>query len=277
MTGVALLSSVRIWEFELQNHGAFDVPPFVGPLLRGVLGRSLFDRLGEAPATALFEPGKGAPLFRFDTPIGPSRSLRPGDRWQVRFVTFDLHAAQFFLGAFQHACTEGLGKQRARQEVEGLRLLAHGGGGAPAHPDEGAPLVEARAEELLEAGAIVVRLASPAELKRGGQRVRQPGLADVLRATSHRARELKLDTSGLPRFEDACEELAGTMKTWSHARWSEAQGREYGLLGAVGGLACRPTPSQARWLALAEVLGIGASTAYGMGVVRAEPLGAAPS
>lgn len=268
-----MLASTRIWRIELRSSGRLELPPFIGPLLRGVLGNALFVGLGHDVATALFEPGKGAPRFRFDTPLTPARTLRKGQTWAVRLVTFDAASEDTFLTAFQVACTAGLRDDRIPQSVVSVRTLESGSSRAPDGPPDQPPDLAARAQELLSAGTIVVRLASPAELKRKGQPIRQPGLRDVLLATSHRARELQLELADFPRFEDDCSELVGRMTPWHHARHSEAQDRDYGLWGVVGGIACTPTPAQAYWVALAEVLGIGASTAYGMGVVRAMPVG----
>ncbi len=269
-----MLPDVHLWRIELRTLAPLELPPFAGPLLRGVLGNALFVGLGAEAGAGLFEPGIAAPRFRFDTPVQPVRTLRPGQRWSFRFVTFEEESAEVFLTALQAACVAGLRDNRAEQEIVKVTELAHGGPSAPDR-EAGADLqLSLRAEELLQAGGLVLRLLSPTELKRQGRRIRTPSTADVLHGAAARARALGIDLSDFPRFEEDATEIVGRMTTWSHARHSAAQGRDYGLVGVLGGIALRPTAAQAAWIALAEVLGVGASTAYGMGSVRAYPLDA---
>lgn len=268
-----MLSHVRIWRFTLRTQGELSLPGFVGPMVRGVIGRAMFEQLGPEAATAIFEPHAGAPCFRVDTPLHPQRVLPRSKRWHLRLITFNPDIEDAVLNAFAAACATGFRDNRVPQEISDVATLSHGGQWAPVIDAALPPSIELRADELFNAGAVTIRLASPARIKRGKELVRFPELQDVLVATAHRVRELQLDASGLGRFDDRSAELPGTMTRWHHPRHSQAQDRDYSLDGVVGGFAAALNRQQARWIALAEILGVGAKTAYGMGVIRAAPVG----
>jgi hypothetical protein len=270
-TGAAtVLDPVRIWRLAVRTEGDLDLPAFAGPLLRGVMGNALFARFGPAAAELFEAPNATAP-FRLDMPLTHPRTVLAGKQWPLRLVTFRSDLEAPLLDAMEAALATGLRADRVPQAIMNTRTLRHGGERAPDGDPQLPPDLSARARQIVEAGLVVVRLASPTELKRRGDRIRRPCTSDVLHATVHRARALGLDVSEMPLFEDEAEELPGSFSTWRHERDSMAQGRRYDLVGEVGALAVRPTQAQAAWLALAEIIGVGASTAYGMGVVRVEP------
>ncbi len=266
-----MVDDLRIWSLRIQSAGRFTLPPFRGPLIRGILGAALFDQLGHAAANALFRGG-GPPPFRLDTPVGPVEELHAGDTWQLRLVTFDPGVEEPLLDALETALAVGLGDARVPQEVLGVVTLAHGGENPSSHSPELSPDFDGRGREIFRMGGVRVRLASPVELKRRDEVIARPLLLDLLHGARHRVRALGIDASTLPRFEDEVEQVPGRAREYHHRRHSAAQGRDYTLSGVVGSLAARPTEAQAAWLALAEVLGLGSDTAQGKGVIRVEPL-----
>lgn len=264
-----MLSHTRIWRFEVESTGDFDLPAFPGPLLRSVLGNALYAMLGDEQAEAIFRPGDNPPApFRFDTPLGKPRTLRGGQRWSFRLVTFHRGVEEVFVDGMINALQQGLGDNRIRQNVVDMRPLADGGSAAGDGVWDEGPDIATRALSL---SAVTVRCASPTELKRQKELIRRPQALDVLHAVRQRAWRLGLDVDSMPRFEDEVDELPGDFRMYEHQRRSTAQQRKYSLIGVVGAFAMRPTLAQALWLSLGEVIGIGSDTAQGKGVLRLEP------
>lgn len=242
--------------------------PFTGPTLRAALGARL--RLlactracGDGPCRVgagcgyhdAFEPERGPAPYRFDAADLDRRELTAGDTGSLLLVAFDDTSATRLTDAVRFALAEGLGRDRTRFVV-----------GEPA-PVPFDPLV--RAATL--GPFIRVRLASPTELVRDGRPITAPTPLDVLHGARHRARELGLALPDAPRFEPEVEAEGLAAEAWRGWRWSTRQQREIPVRGALATWAVRPTPAQAWWFALAELVGVGKGTAMGKGAVRCHP------
>jgi hypothetical protein len=189
-------------------------------------------------------------------------------------VSFAPEVEDVLLDGLRDALATGLSNERVHQRLLEVSTLAHCGWDAPPLDPTLAPDVVARASEL---GAVVIRLASPVELKHHGQVVRQPTLGHILRAGRYRAQTLGYELPWVPSVDDPAAEgalvsIEGPMSWYRHERESTGQGKRYPLEGVTGSIAARLAPDEALRLAIAETLGVGSSTSQGMGVLRVEPL-----
>ena len=126
--------------------------------------------------------------------------------------------------------------------------------------------MELEPEEEPILGSQTVMLCSPTELKRGGTYISCPTVLDLLHATRHRLHQLNL-----PRpapFEDAVEERMLNCDEHRMLRWTTRQGRLVEVRGVQAAWWVNPTEAQARWLAVAERVGLGKGTSMGKGVLR---------
>lgn len=261
---MALPSSVLRWTLVARARGGHELLPFSGWIVRGALGRALRAAecrrgCGDGPCTVpaacgyarLFEHG-GTAQFRLDASELDGRTMRDGDLAHVRLVTFDEASSAAHADALRRALEDGIGDARLPFEVLSV---------APERPD---PF--ARALELGD--RLLVELRTPTEIGRGGGWVEEPSPLDILHATLQRFRALGLDASLWPRFEEEVQHHPAWTSPWHGRRWSARRRAWLAMRGARAGFKVRPTPAQAVWFALAETLGVGAGTAFGMGVVR---------
>lgn len=262
-----LLPDVVMWTLEARSLGAHEHLPFVGWIVRGALGRALQELsctrgCGRGPCRAraegsactyasLFEHG-GVPRFRLDTSELDGRSLRDGEAFRLRLVTFDGTASPMFAEALRRAVERGLGDRGVGAAVSSLR---------PDVPDPWR-----RAAMLGE--RFLVELRTPTEIGRGEGWIEAPTPLDVLHATRARMRMLGLDDASLPPFGDEVRHHVAWMSPWRGSRWSARRQAWVPMRGARAGFKVLATPAQAVWFSLAELLGVGAGTAFGMGAVR---------
>ena len=266
-----LPADVQAWHVDVEATGDHEHLPFTGWIVRGALGRALrgLECRRSCGAGACRAPTScgyaerfehpGVPYFRIDSAELDGRTLRAGDRYRLRLVTFTGDGSPFAL-ALAQAAREGLGMNAAPG-----RVLTLGGGEVPD--------VEARARAT--GTRILVEIRTPADLTRDGGWNDAPEPLDVLEATRHRAELLGLPVDGWEAFEREVRWLPAWTSPWEGRRWSARRNAWVDLRGVRAGFKVLPTRAQARWFALAEVLGIGGGTAFGQGVVRvlAEPNG----
>jgi hypothetical protein len=267
MAPTAPLADVLSWSVEATSLGEHEHLPFTGWIVRGALGRALRElgcaqacgagacraaRLGQSCTYAdLFEHG-GAPLYRLDASDLDGRHLHPGDPVRLRLVTFDARSGPLYAEALRRALERGIGDRGVPIGVGAVR---------PGTPDPWE-----RAAAL--GPKFLVELRTPTEIGRGTPKAEAPTPLGVLHATRARLQSLHLDAGALPPFEEEVRHHVAWMSPWQGTRWSARRNTWVPMRGARAGFKVLATPAQAVWFALAEVLGVGTGTAFGMGVVR---------
>lgn len=279
---IALPPTVSLWELGLE--AAEPHPPRLlhGEALRSRLGVALHRRacasgcgdgrcqLPDACAfAACFEGDEALRPWRLDTSAVDGRAIDRRQPWAVRLATFAPGVEGLLLASLQD------GAQPDR--VLARRRLAHGGDHAPELAAGGRLDLGDRTHTLSR--PVLVEARSPWVLKRrpagGGASapIAEPRPADLLHATLQRARRLGLPVAEWPRFTPEVDVLEAppptTTRLVHHTRRQPGPGLWVGVRPTW---LLRPTAEQAAWLALAEVIGVGGRTAFGMGVVRCTPL-----
>jgi hypothetical protein len=259
---------IQRWEIGVEATGDHEHLPFTGWIVRGALGRALRGlecRRGcgtgacQAPAACGYArkfEHPGVPYFRVDSSELDGRSLRAGDRYHLRLVTFAGGDGGAFALALAQAAREGLGMNAAGGRVLGVR------GGETPDVEEAARRHGKR---------ILVELRTPAELAWEGGWNDAPEPVDVLDAVRHRAELLGLPVTDWEPYEREVRWLPAWTSPWEGRRWSARRKAWVDLRGVRAGFKVLPTPAQGRWFALGEVLGVGAGTAFGQGVLRVLP------
>jgi hypothetical protein len=265
--------------------------PVAVPLLRSVWGAALH----ELDSTAYHQVfhGEGA-----DHERQPAYVLRPAARDEphppaLEWLTWGPGLAHddVLCRAWDRASGMGLGKQRERFVVHGVRMLT--AAGAPAGAV--APWPEARANiwTLEEAvwplpgppGSTPCRLnfAAPLRLIRQRTLVLQPTLPDVVAACIRRLRlavpaaetQALLDQCATEALQAATQVPAGQWRG-SHAtfhRYSARQDREIDHDGTIGSIDLPEGPGALWPLLLVGVwLHVGKTTVHGLGQMTVEPL-----
>ncbi len=262
-----LPSQVRAWHVDVEATAGHEHLPFTGWIVRGALGRALRSlecerACGKGPCQSPTTCGyarrfehPGVPHYRLDSSELDGRTLRAGDRYRLRLVTFTEDGRRF-ADALAQAAETGLGMRAA-----GGRVLDVGDGAVPD--------VEAMARR--NGGRILVELRTPTDIAANGDWNRTPAPADVLDSVRHRAELLGLPVGDWEAHASEVRWLPSWSSPWHGRRWSARRQAWVELRGVRAGFKVLPTPAQALWFALGEVVGVGAGTTFGQGVMRVIP------
>lgn len=277
-----LPSEVSLWRLEVRARAVRPARALHAEGIRSQLGLALHRRVcglecgegrcrlpGACAFAACFEGDDRMRPWRLDTTAIDGTRVQPGDSWSLRVATFAQAHAAPLLAALRDAL--------APDAVECPVPLADGGDAAEPRPP-GTPMdLGPRAARL--SGPTVVTAKSPLALKRkapGETRshpVDEPTILDLLHATLQRARRIGMEVSTWPRFGAEVHLLEETPAERSRlVHLTRRQPTPGQLVGVRRSWFLRPTPEQAAWLALAEVIGVGGRTTMGLGVVRCTPL-----
>lgn len=269
---------VSLWRVDVRAHADRPARTLQAEAIRSRLGVALHRRVcaldcGEGrcrlPAScafaACFEGDDSVRPWRIDTSEIDGATVRAGAAWSLRVATFARAHEAPLLAALRDAL--------APDRVERLVPLADGGDAAAPRPAEAPMDLGLRATELT--GPTVVSARSPLSLKRkapGEARSRpvdDPTVLDLLHATLQRARRIGVDVAAWPRFGADVRLLEETApERFRVVHLTRRQPTPGHLVGVRRSWLLRPTPEQAAWLALAEVIGVGGRTTMGMGVIR---------
>lgn len=242
-------------------------PSFTGPVLRSVLGAALrhgecTQACGDGPClseqncgyTHAFYPVDASPPFRLDSSDLDGRQVAPGESWLLKLICFKPGLLPMYQKALQLSLYKGLGSTRISHKILEEDIISIS--------------LEDISERAQSFDTITVFLPTPTSLKKNNKQNAHPSLDDILHATLRRAHHLNIDTSIFPRFNNIFDAVPLQLDHIHLRRWSTRQGRQIPLKGVCAAWRLRPSPEQAWWLALAEVLGIGKGTTMGMGVVQ---------
>ena len=268
----------------------YRLPPRPAVMLRGALGKAMFDvacvrpdrdcraclhRL-VCPVATWYDPARagGSGLRPFAISSLPTRDLDvdPDHPLLLRLgLATPPPRPSLLVEALTRAALAGLGPDRVPHRVRSLQVLGEGApvevaGGGSAWPDP-APL--ARFIDLpAHPRAARVHLRSPLQLPSGRSR---PAPAAVLRAAMGRVRGVaRLQGRRLSRWWPDVPLRWGELSWEDGSRWSARQGERVPLLGGRGVLIVDNAEPVADLLAAAEVLQIGKATTAGLGVLSIE-------